>query len=201
LEIQGSSGIGIGMLELLKGLAGKPSHPPLTDASIGAYTAGVAMLVAGALGLESPQMAHGALLALSVGLLLAAPTAATGLLDWLDLPKGSPARATATLHLFAMVAATVLFALTWLAQRSGYVDGEVTTLGLILGIVAEAVLVLGGTIGGSLAYVYGVRVLNRSDASVAEAIIPGRLPPVAPADPRRPADGHVGRGLRKEPRR
>jgi hypothetical protein len=78
----------MGMLQLLKGLPGKPSHPPLTDASIGAYTAAVAMLVAGALGLETAQMAHGALLALSVGLLLAAPTATTGLLDWLDLPNG-----------------------------------------------------------------------------------------------------------------
>ena len=188
----------MGMLQLLKGLPGKPSHPPLTDASIGAYTAAVAMLVAGALGLETAQMAHGALLALSVGLLLAAPTATTGLLDWLDLPKGSPARATATLHLFTMVGATVLFALTWLAQRSGYVDGEITTLGLILGIVAEVVLAAGGTIGGSLAYVYGVRVIKRADVAVAEAVIPGRLPPAAPAD--RPTDIPVDTGMRKEPR-
>jgi uncharacterized membrane protein len=188
------------MLQLLKGFPGKPSHPPLTDASIGAYTAAVAMLVAGALGLEAAQMAHGALLALSLGLILAAPTATTGLLDWLDLPKGSPARATATLHLFTMVAATVLFALTWLAQRPGYVDGEITTLGLILGIVAEAVLAIGGTIGGSLAYVYGVRVLKRADAPVAAALIPGRLPPEAPADPRRPSPMPLDAGLRKEPR-
>jgi uncharacterized membrane protein len=185
----------MGMLQLLKGVPGKPSHPPLTDASIGAYTAAVAMLIAGALGLETAPMAHGALLALSVGLILAAPTATTGLLDWLDLPKGSRARATATLHLFAMVAATILFALTWLAQRPGYVDGEITTLGLVLGIVAELVLVVGGTIGGSLAYVYGVRVLKRADVPVADALIPGRLPPTAPAE--RPTDIPV---LRKEPR-
>jgi uncharacterized membrane protein len=188
------------MLQLLKGLPGKPSHPPLTDASIGAYTAGVAMLVAGAMGLETAQMAHGALLALSAGLVLAAPTAATGLLDWLDLPKDSPARTTATLHLFTMVAATVLFALTWLAQRPGYVDGEITSLGLILGIVAEVVLAIGGTIGGSLAYVYGVRVLKRADAPVAEALIPGRLPPESPADPRRRSDLPADADLRKEPR-
>jgi hypothetical protein len=94
----------------------------------------------------------------------------------------------------------VLFALTWLAQRPGYVDDEVTTLALILGILAEAVLTLGGTIGGSLAYVYGVRVLKRADASVAEAVIPGRLPPEAPGDPDRPTDMRFGREPRKEPR-
>jgi hypothetical protein len=33
------------LIDLIKGWPGKPSHPPLTDASIGAYTVGVAMLV------------------------------------------------------------------------------------------------------------------------------------------------------------
>jgi uncharacterized membrane protein len=163
--------------QLIKGLPGKPSHPPLTDASIGAYTVAVAMLVAGALGLETAEMAHGALIALSAGLILAVPTATTGLLDWLDLPKGTPVRTAATLHLFTMVAATLLFALTWLAQRPGYGDGDVTTLALVLGIAAEAVLVAGGTIGGSLAYVYGVRVLNDPSIPVADALIPGRAGP------------------------
>jgi len=62
-------------MKLIKGWRGKPSHPPLTDASIGAYTVGSLMLVLGALGLEERQMAHGALLAISGGLLVALPTA------------------------------------------------------------------------------------------------------------------------------
>ena len=37
------------MSRLIQGFPGKPSHPPLTDASIGAYTVGVVMLVLGAL--------------------------------------------------------------------------------------------------------------------------------------------------------
>ena len=47
------------LIGLVKGWPGKPSHPPLTDASIGAYTVGVAMLVLGALGVEEEPMAHG----------------------------------------------------------------------------------------------------------------------------------------------
>ena len=162
-------------IDLIKGWTGKPSHPPLTDASIGAYTAGVAMLVAGALGLQTPQMAHGALLAISGGLLLAAPTAVTGLLDWLDIPKGTPARTVATLHLLTMVTATVLFALTWLAQRPGYNDDEVRTLGLILGLLAEGTLAIGGFIGGSIVFVYGHRVLKRTDVAPADALTPGKV--------------------------
>jgi uncharacterized membrane protein len=160
------------MFSLLKGFPGHPSHPPLTDASIGAYTVGVAMLVAGALGLEEPQMAHGALLAVSGGLLLAAPTAITGLLDWLDLEPGSPRRLLATWHLLIMVSATVVFALCWLAQRPGYLDGQVRTLGLLLGLAAEGLLAAGGYIGGTVVFVYGTRVLNRPDARPAEALSP-----------------------------
>src|ERR687888_656554 len=163
------------VLGLIKGWPGKPSHPPLTDASIGAYTVGVAMLVAGKAGLQTPQMAVGALIAISGGLILAAPTAITGLLDWLDIPKGTPARTVATVHLLTMVSATVLFALTWLAQRPGYNDEEVRTLGLILGLIAEGTLAVGGFIGGTIVFVYGHRVLGRTDARVADALTPGKV--------------------------
>jgi uncharacterized membrane protein len=160
------------LLRLVKGSPGKPLHPPLTDASIGAYTLGVAALIAGKAGLQTPQMAHAALIAISFGLLLAAPTALTGLLDWLDIPKATPARTTATIHLIVMVTATVLFALTWLAQRPGYNDDEVRTLGLVLGIVAETFLALGGNIGGANVFVYGIRVLKRPDTPVSKALNP-----------------------------
>jgi uncharacterized membrane protein len=162
------------LIGLLKGFPGKPSHPPLTDASIGAYTVGVAMLVLGALGVEEEQMAHGSLLAVGGGLALALPTALTGLLDWLDIPKGTPARTTATIHLFTMLSATVLFALTWIVQLDGYKDDVVKTGAWILGLGAESLLVAGGYIGGTIVFVYGVRVLKRPDVRVADALVPGR---------------------------
>jgi uncharacterized membrane protein len=161
-------------LELIKGWPGKPAHPPLTDASIGAYTVGVAMLVLGALGVEEEQMAHGSLLAIGGGLALALPTALTGLLDWLDIPKGTPARTTATIHLFVMLSATVVFALAFIAQLDGYDDGDVKTLALALGVAAETLLTVGGFLGGTIVFVYGVRVLKRPDVPVADALVPGR---------------------------
>src|SRR3954453_12616452 len=144
LAALGDDGPMMRLVQLIKGWPGKPSHPPLTDASIGAYTVGVAMLVLGALGVEEEQMAHGALLAIGGGLALALPTALTGLLDWLDIPKGTPTRTTATIHLLTMVTATVVFALSFVAQLDGYRHGEVKTAGLILGLGAEALLAVGG---------------------------------------------------------
>lgn len=163
-----------GPIGLIKGWPGKPSHPPLTDASIGAYTVGVAMLVLGAIGVEETQMAHGSLLAIGGGLVLAAPTALTGLLDWLDIPKGTPARTTATVHLLVMVGATVLFALAFVAQLDGYDAGRIETLALVLGLAAGALLAAGGYVGGTLVFHYGVRVLKRPESRVGDALVPGR---------------------------
>lgn len=163
------------LVTLVKGWAGKPSHPPLTDASIGAYTVGVAMLVLGALGVEEEQMAHGALLALSGGLILALPTALTGLLDWLDIPPGTPARTVATIHLLTMLAATGLFAATWLAQLDGYKEDRVETLAWILGLAGEGLLTIGGFLGGTIVFVYGHRVLKRPETPLSKALKPGAL--------------------------
>jgi uncharacterized membrane protein len=160
------------LLGLIRGFPGKPLHPPLTDASIGAYTVGVAMLVLGALGIEEEQMAHGSLLAISGGLIVALPTAVTGLADWLEIEKGTPARTVATIHLFLMLAATVLFAATWVAQLDGYKHDEVKALAWILGLVAEAVLAIGGNIGGANVFVYGIRVLKREETPARQALDP-----------------------------
>jgi uncharacterized membrane protein len=164
------------VIGLLKGFPGHPSHPPLTDASIGAYTVGVAMLVLGALGVEEKQMAHGGLLALSGGLLLAAPTAVTGLLDWLDLDRGSPARTLATVHLFTMVSATVVFAAAWLLQRPGYVHGTVKPGGWIVAVIGELLLAAGGYLGGTIVFVYGHRVVGRPQTSLQRALLPSAAP-------------------------
>jgi uncharacterized membrane protein len=177
------------LIGLIKGFPGKPSHPPLTDASIGAYTVGVVMLVLGALGIEEEQMAHGSLLAISGALILALPTALTGLLDWLEIERGTPARTTATIHLFTMLSATALFALTWIVQLDGYKDDTVETGAWILGLAGEALLTAGGYIGGTLVFVYGVRVLNRRDVRVADALVPGRADrPPTPGPETRPPD-------------
>ena len=166
-----------GLIGLVNGWPGKPSHPPLTDASIGAYTVGVAMLVLGALGVQEEPMAHGSLLAIGGGLALAAPTALTGLLDWLDIPKRTPIRTVATVHLFTMLTATVLFAVACVSQIDGYDHGRVDTLALVIGLGAEALLAAGGFIGGTIVFVYGNRVLKQPETLVRDALVPGRADP------------------------
>jgi uncharacterized membrane protein len=166
------------ILDLIRGFPGHPTHPPLTDVSIGAYTVGVAMLVLGALGVEKTEMSHGALLAISGGLVAAVPTALTGLVDWLRIPSGTPTKTVATIHLLTMVSATVLFAVTWLLHRPGYIHGHILTRTWVVALIAEAVLAVGGYLGGTIVFIYGERVEGRRGASIGEALRPrGRSAP------------------------
>jgi hypothetical protein len=71
-----------------------------------------------------------------------------------------------------MLSATVMFALTWLLQRPGYNDGDVRTGALVAGLAAEALLVVGGNVGGANVFVYGIRVLGRPDTPPAKALNP-----------------------------
>ena len=162
------------LLVLVRGFSGHPLHPPLTDVAIGAYTVGVVMLVLGAAGVEEEQMAHGALLAVGGGLAVTLPTALTGMIDWLEIPRGTPAWTAATIHLVTMVAATVLFVVTFVQQLEGYREDQVVTGAWIPGVLGELLLVAGGYVGGALVFVYGVRVVGRGEAPFSEALVPGR---------------------------
>lgn len=156
------------------GFASKPLHAPWTDIGIGAYTAGVAMLVAGASGFQEPAMATGSVLAIAVGLIAALPTIITGLLDLFAIPADAPARTVGWYHLAVMATATGMFIGTLRLQLAGYSDGEIITSALILGVISEMLLIVGGYLGGVLTFVYGVHVQNRREASLADALIPGR---------------------------
>jgi uncharacterized membrane protein len=162
------------MVSLVKGFAGKPAHAPLTDVGIGAYTAGVAMLVAGAAGFQEAAMATASVLTIAVGLIAAIPTIITGLADLFGIPADAPARTLGWWHLTLMASATGMFVGTFRLQLAGYSDGKIITSALILGVISWVILVAGGYLGGALTFVYGVRVLKHPQAPMADALIPGR---------------------------
>jgi uncharacterized membrane protein len=145
---------------LVKGLPGHPLHPPLTDATIGIYTAATVFGVLSALGVSEGNMATAWWLALVVGLIVTGPTALTGLIDWLGITWGTPLWRTATVHMFSMLTATVFFLLAAIFGHGGYVDGEVPGGSLALTLVGFGFLTLGGWLGGTVVFVHGMRVLN-----------------------------------------
>ena len=157
---------------LVRGFPGHPSHPPLTDATLGAYTVATVLGVLSALGISEENAAKGWWLALVVGLVTTAPTALTGLADWLQITRGSGLWKTATAHMAAMLTATVFFVLAAIVGHGDYVDAEVTAGPLLLTLIGFAALTVGGWLGGSAVYVHGMRVLNLTDEPSGRAVTP-----------------------------
>ena len=157
---------------LLKGLAGHPLHPPLTDVTIGAYTFATAMAVLSRLGVSEHNTATAWWLGLIAGLIVTGPTALVGFVDWLDIARGTPLWRTATLHLTVMLTATILFAITAGAGHADYVDGSIGGGSLILTLVGFGVLTVGGWLGGAIVFVHGMRVLSLVDEPTSRAVSP-----------------------------
>jgi uncharacterized membrane protein len=161
---------------LLRGLAGHPLHPPLTDATIGTYTFATAAAVLSRLGVSEHNLATAWWLALIAGLIVSAPTALTGFVDWLEIETGTPLWRTATLHASAMLSATIVFAITAGAGHADYVDGTIGGASLILTLVGFGILTLGGWLGGAIVFVHGMRVLSLVDEPAKRAISPVEYP-------------------------
>jgi uncharacterized membrane protein len=157
---------------VVKGLPGHPLHPPLTDATIGIYTAATVLGVLSAIGISDHNTATAWWLTLVLGLIVTVPTALAGLIDWLGIEWGIPLWRTATIHLLAMVTATVFFLLAAIFGHGGYVDHTVTSGSLILTLIGFGFLTLGGWLGGSVVFVHGMRVLNLIVEPTRRAVAP-----------------------------
>ena len=91
------------------------------------------------------------------------PTAITGFADWLYIEGGTPLWRTATIHLSAMLTATVVFAIAAGAGHADYTDGSVGGGSLVLTLVGYVLLAAGGWLGGALVFTHGMRVLKLVD--------------------------------------
>jgi uncharacterized membrane protein len=161
---------------LIRGLPGHPLHPPLTDATIGAYTAAAVLGFASIVGVAEKGAAHGWWLALVLGLIFTVPTALAGLADWLTISPGTPLKRTATSHLIAMVSATVFFLIAALTGHGGYTHGAVDAGPYVLTLIGFAAMTVGGWLGGAIVFVHGMRVLSLVDEPAARATSPLPMP-------------------------
>ena len=157
---------------LLRGLPGHPIHPPLTDVTVGAYTFATIAGFLEVVGITENNGSIGWYLGLLVGLIVTVPTALTGLADWLSIERGTELWKTASLHLIAMVSATVFFGLAAIFGNDGYHQNNVTSGSYVLTLIGFGLLTLGGWLGGTIVYVHGMRVLNLVKEPAERAVSP-----------------------------
>jgi uncharacterized membrane protein len=148
---------------LWHGLPGHPLHPPLTDATIGAYTFAFVAAILTKAGVAEHATAQAWWLALVVALCISVLTVLTGLLDWLSITSGTPLFRTATTHMLVMASASVCFLLAAIFGHACYVAADVSTGPFVLTIVGFAVLMVGGWLGGAIVFVHGMRVVKEEE--------------------------------------
>jgi uncharacterized membrane protein len=157
----------------LRGLAGKPFHPPLTDVPITAYLfTAVFDVISVAVHDGHVELARQLYLAGSWTLLggagVAVLAALTGTVDWLQTSEpGTQARRTVNAHALIMVTVTVIVVVNLVLRIATYGDDASTPVGLMILSLASALFVsVGATYGGSLVYDYGFNVETAGDHPV-----------------------------------
>jgi len=155
----------------LRGWAGKPTHPPLTDFPVAAYVLAAVFDAIAALGRHHPwarDYFHAATFVFIGGAAVSILAALTGFWDWLrSTEKGTQARRTANTHATIMLVVTAL-ALTNIALRlnvyhtRSYPNIAIIVLSLLVG----GLVAVGATFGGSLVFEYGFNVETAGDSPV-----------------------------------
>jgi uncharacterized membrane protein len=156
----------------MRGWAGKPFHPPLTDFPIAAYVLAAAFDVASVIGGDDRSWGrefwHAGTYVFIGGAIVSVFAALTGLFDWLRSSEpGTQARRTANTHATIMVTVTVL-ALVNIAFRLNSYHTELSTPVpiMILSVVTAALVSWGATYGGTLVFDYGFNVETAGDSPV-----------------------------------
>ena len=153
----------------LRGFAGKPFHPPLTDVPVGAYTIGPILSVVAFVLSDSSwsgEVWAAAGYVMLVGAVVSVATAITGLADWLNTEKGTQIRRIANAHMWVMLTMTLVVVIALALRFAGDRNEAPDALVLILDLVIAALVTAGGTIGGSLTYDFGFNVETAGDNHV-----------------------------------
>jgi len=155
----------------LRGWAGKPTHPPLTDFPVAAYVFAAVFDVISSVGRHeayAPDFFRAGTYVFIGGAVVSVFAALTGFWDWLrSSEKGTQARRTANTHATTMITVTLLALADIVLRLNVYHTRTHPTVAiLVLSIVVAALVSIGATFGGTLVYDYGFNIETASDSPV-----------------------------------
>ncbi len=158
----------------LRGYAGKPFHPPLTDLPVACYViVGVFDLisyVAGDDGTIGRDFFISGTHVIVVGAITSLGAALTGFWDWwkgmerepagfiIGRAKRTQAWRTANTHATIMLTVTALVIIDIIVRISQWDDGVTSLFVLVLSLIIAGLVSVGATYGGSLVYDYEFNV-------------------------------------------
>lgn len=143
----------------LAGPYGHPFHPIMVTVPIGAWVASFVFDVVALAGGEAEVFAEGAYWLILIGIGGSAVAALLGLIDLMAIPRGTRMFRIGITHMALNATVAVLFIVNFVVRAAQGHD-ETSAVGLVLSLVALAILGVSGWLGGMLAYRFGVRVAD-----------------------------------------
>jgi uncharacterized membrane protein len=153
-------------------LLGHPIHPMLVAIPIGLFLLSVVFDLVAMIG-RSPLLGAASFWAILGGVCGGLLAAAFGLVDWIGIPPRTRAKRIGLWHAGINVVVVGLFAIAWLT-RLGMPAHEPMGLALGLEIVAVALLMIAGWLGGELVDRLGVGVDDNAHVDATSSL--GRRP-------------------------
>ncbi|HMG28413.1 MAG TPA: DUF2231 domain-containing protein, partial [Acidimicrobiia bacterium] len=156
----------------LRGWAGKPFHPALTDVPVGAYVLVAVFDVISRIAGNDSSIGRDFFISgthvIIAGAIVSLAAALTGFWDWWkSTSPGNQARRTANWHMTVMLTVTGIVILDIIIRLAQWSDNEATsTIVMILSIIIGGLTAFGATYGGSLTYDYGFNVETSGDHPV-----------------------------------
>ncbi len=150
---------------------GHPIHPMLVTIPIGAFVATLAFDIA-SVAVEGRAYGRPAVWLSLIGIASGLLASLFGLVDYRRLTKGTRAHAVATRHMILMDVVLLCFVVGFFVRRADadqYLNGT-PTIALVLSAVGVGIMLIGGWLGGKLAYSYGSRVADESDQIEAHSL-------------------------------
>ena len=176
----------------LRGWAGKPTHPPLTDFPIVCYVLAGVFDVVSFLTEDGSEAARDFFVAgtfvIVVGLIVSLGTALTGFLDWWkglerDRASGLIGRAkhtqvwrTANFHMAVMLTVTAIVVVDVVLRLTDFDATATGALVLVLSLLAALLVALGAAYGGSLVFDYQFNVEPLKGSTVWDETEDDQLP-------------------------
>jgi uncharacterized membrane protein len=164
----------------IRGLSGKPFHPPLTDIPVAAYVlVAVFDIISFIAWKQNPEtnVARDFFVAgtyvIIAGAVVTVPTIITGFWDWLkSTPRRTQAWRTANWHMAVMLTMSMIVAadimLRFAYWDTGYEQGADSTI-MILSALIGVLVTFGALYGGAMVYEFGFNVEMDFDHAYTES--------------------------------
>jgi uncharacterized membrane protein len=150
--------------KLLQGAwLGHPLHPAMVHLPTGLWPSALVFDLVSRFGDGSNAAVVAALGCIVIGLGAALAAVPTGLADWVEIKPEKPARTLGWWHMGLNIAVAALMTISLILRlRDGLDTVRVSMAALLLALLANAILMVSGYLGGRMVYEHGISVARES---------------------------------------